>query len=154
MFGFFNKGAYDNAISKSILTGYTNTTLLKEYSGEKGYNSDFEVYYASLFRSETGVPDKHLSAINVPDKASFWYVPSYAEMSLILAQISTINNSLSVVNGDQITTNPHWTSSFRETSAKYHEVVFDKFIMSNTGSWYSGAMSYKDNLDVRVILAF
>lgn len=150
----YNKGAYDNAISKSILTGYTNTTLLKEYSAEKGYNNDYSVYYASLFRPDTGVPDKHSSTIEAPKGASSWYVPSYNEMSILLAQISKINTSLSVVNGDQITTNPHWTSSFRETSSKWHEVTFDSFLMSNTGSWSSGTLSYKDNLDVRVILAF
>lgn len=139
--------------STSALNGYSNTVQLSGYSAVKGYESVYSVYYASIFRDDTnGIPYRQKQSVAPPEKASPWYIPSYAEMKLISDNLDTVNAKLKEAGGDQISAGEYWISSFQSASDYYLYVY--SFNTSSKGWGVSQTMPYEKKLPVRVVLAF
>ncbi len=130
--------------------GYTNTVQLSEYGINKGSG------YAKMYRYDSeGVPGIHSSTVTSP--ASPWYVPSFAEMRLINAKLSVVNNSLNVAELTQIETKDYWISTFRQYSNR-NEIDYYRTYSLSADGWgstnHSTSASCSKEFPVRVILAF
>lgn len=130
--------------------GYTNTVQLSEYGRNKGSG------YAKMYRYDSeGVPGIHSSTVTSP--ASPWYVPSFAEMRLINAKLSVVNNSLNNAELTQIETKDYWISTFRQYGNRNEINDYRTYSLSADG-WggtaHSTTQSCSKEFPVRVILAF
>ena len=129
-----------------VILGYTHTLALSAYRAWKG--SDW-VKYISV-----------IDNLSAPEGGSSWYVPSFAEMKLIDANIDLINQRLRPVSGTQIQVEgKYWVSTMMKRN-KYTDLISMPFDMSK-GTWVdSGSSSdYLSNtssteLPIRVVFAF
>lgn len=129
-----------------VILGYTHTLALSAYRAWKG--SDW-VKYISV-----------IDNLSAPEGGSSWYVPSFAEMKLIDANIDLINQRLRAVSGTQIQVEgKYWVSTMMKRN-KYTDLISMPFDMSK-GTWVdSGSSSdYLSNtssteLPIRVVFAF
>lgn len=127
------------------LQGYTNTKVLESYA-DKGYLKD-KFYVISALRTFEAIP--------APAGSSGWYIPSYAEMSLLVcgkgnssgtAGATLMNEQLDKVYGAyKLNRYNSWTSS--ETSAK-------EVIGVDMGTGNAFLMTKTDAMGMRPILAF
>lgn len=127
--GIVVKAAGYDIFNTNIANGYTNTIGLKEYSktGDSGYDlSDGSpLYYAHLFRDDAGVFAEPLVA--TPSGASTWYIPSYYEMSLMKANLTTINNAFAKLREEQL------SATDISSSGQYSTSTFKEYIRSVLG---------------------
>ncbi len=142
--------------------GYTNTYALAEYSKNKGYQTDYKVYYAQLFNSTHGVVQKQESYVAAPDEASSWYVPSYKEILDLQANLTVVNASLANVGGDQVSSNEYWISTFKQLvtsnwqGTNYYNEIENLYLFNMSSGTWGTSMNGKYTIaaPVRVVLAF
>ena len=146
---WWDNNGYNTYGNTSQLVGYANTKAHEAINAANiqsyGYTIDWTLFNASspLATHKTQVP--------TPKGVSSWYVPSYAEMGLIKANIDKVNSALSGISGGNTinTSGDYWCSSHRD----FYSGWYNAFSMSNNG-WTSSSTSYSTVLPFRVILAF
>lgn len=140
--------------------GYGNSKAHRELNAAKPD-------YVSMFNEQSGVIAEQTNAVVTPSGASSWYVPSYREMTMILANYDTINESLTAAGGTEIaapyekedswddnrTSDWYWTSTIYgvldNSSYNHYKYAFD----ISRGSWTTVQQS-SAKCKVRVVFAF
>lgn len=153
---------YDPAaiVSTEKTNGYGNTKAHKDLNASKPD-------YVALFNAESGVVATQTNVVATPSGASSWYVPSYKEMSMILANYDTINAAIVSAGGMVIATpNPvedswddnrssdwYWTSTiwgnWSSSGYEHFKYAFDL----SKGGWTTSQQSFA-KCKVRVVFAF
>ena len=144
---FINAG-YDLMPSLSDPRGYYNTLGLLDYHNQKDSNGTGLVGNSSVLAS-------HSSVAASPETASSWYIPSYYEMYVISQNLSSINASLSLIDGASVinASGSYWTSTIVWTTDKYNDIMNLKLFDISASGW--GATSpHATTNPVRVVLAF
>lgn len=136
----------------TLANGYSNTVTLAQYSANNSYVDGYSSYYAQLFRNDSnGVPYQHTKKVTPPASASAWYIPSFYEMQQLAANMSKVNDSLSAVGGDSISSGAYWLSTLYQQNKNMYTYTFN---MSSAGWGTYIGTPYSSKYPVRVILAF
>ena len=86
---------YNNVNNLDMACGYSNTKALKEYNEA---NPDSKVLIV-----------EHAPAVTLPEGTSGWFVPSYAEILLLVQAYETVSANLAAAGGTALeATRPNW----------------------------------------------
>jgi hypothetical protein len=160
--GYYTGLGYDasSIVNVDKPNGYGNSKAHRELNAAKPD-------YVSMFNEQSGVIAEQTSAVVTPSGASSWYVPSYREMTMILANYDAINESLTAAGGTEIaapyekedswddnrTSDWYWTSTIYgvldNSSYNHYKYAFD----ISKGSWTTVQQS-SAKCKVRVVFAF
>lgn len=142
--------SYQNITDMQLECGYSNTMALNEYNAANG---DAKVLV-------TG----HAPAVSLPSGTSGWYVPSYAELMLVLDEYDTVAANIVTAGGTGLSTYRgwfngvldgyrYWTSTESPSSSSWAcAVQFHSDASVRQG--YSNMSKTKDYYRVRYIFAF
>lgn len=160
--GYYTGIGYDASAIVNVdkPNGYGNSKAHRELNSAKPD-------YVSMFNEQSGVIAEQTNAVFTPSGASSWYVPSYREMTMILANYDAINESLTAAGGTEIaapyekedswddnrTSDWYWTSTIygKPNNSSYHHYKY-AFDISK-GSWTTVQQS-SAKCKVRVVFAF
>ena len=146
---WWDNNGYNTYGNTSQLVGYANTKAHEAINAANiqsyGYTIDWTLFNASSPLAT------HKRQVPTPEGVSSWYVPSYAEMRLLKANVDKVNSALSGISGGNTinTSGDYWCSTHRDFAGGW----FNAFSMSNN-SWTSVSTSYSNVLPVRVVFAF
>lgn len=160
--GYYTGLGYDasSIVNVDKPNGYGNSKAHRELNASKPD-------YVSMFNEQSGVIADQTNAVVTPSGASSWYVPSYREMTMILANYDAINESLTAAGGTEIaapyekedswddnrTSDWYWTSTIYgvldNSSYNHYKYAFD----ISKGSWTTVQQS-SAKCKVRVVFAF
>ena len=160
--GYYANLGYDasSIVDVEKQNGYGNSKAHRDLNASKAD-------YVALFNAESGVIAAQTNAVATPSGASSWYVPSYKEMTMILANYDTVNAAIVSAGGMAIATpNPienswddnrssdwYWTSTIygKPYGASYdhYKYAFD----ISKGAWTTSQQSFA-KCKVRVVFAF
>lgn len=160
--GYYTGLRYDasSIVNVDKPNGYGNSKAHRELNASKPD-------YVSMFNEQSGVIADQTNAVVTPSGASSWYVPSYREMTMILANYDAINESLTAAGGTEIaapyekedswddnrTSDWYWTSTIYgvldNSSYNHYKYAFD----ISKGSWTTVQQS-SAKCKVRVVFAF
>ncbi len=145
-YAYFNNNGWPlppKADTDQTNMGYTYTLALKGYREYRGGE------YAKIVTILDG-----LSNI---EKASSWYIASFAEMKNMITVLDKINESLQASGGDQVENVDYWVSTLQKYDdwRSYNDLYPCAFSMT-TGTWaFKNTNNNKGNsYPVRVVLAF
>lgn len=162
--GYYAGLGYDaNAIvDQDKANGYGNTLAHAALNASKPD-------YCLMFNQETGVIATHSAAVAAPASASAWYVPSYKEMLMLVANAEAVNASLTAAGGtpvadpyasevswdDNRSSDWYWTSTIHgtwyERGQSYDHAKYPFDISKNGWTTYVQSSA---TCRARVILAF
>lgn len=160
--GYYTNLGYDasSIVDVEKQNGYGNSKAHRDLNASKAD-------YVALFNAESGVIATQTNAVATPSGASSWYVPSYKEMSMILANYDTVNAAIVSAGGMVIATpNPiedswddnrtsdwYWTSTIYGipygASYDHYKYAFD----ISRGAWTTSQQT-SAKCKVRVVFAF
>lgn len=160
--GYYTNLGYDasSIVDVEKQNGYGNSKAHRDLNASKAD-------YVALFNAESGVIATQTNAVATPTGASSWYVPSYKEMTMILANYDTVNAAIVSAGGMAIATpNPiedswdgnrtsdwYWTSTIYGipygASYDHYKYAFD----ISKGAWTTSQQS-SAKCKVRVVFAF
>ena len=160
--GYYTNLGYDasSIVDVEKQNGYGNSKSHRDLNASKPD-------YVALFNAESGVVATQTNAVATPSGASSWYVPSYKEMSMILANYDTINAAIVSAGGMAIatpypiedswdgnrTSDWYWTSTIYGipygASYDHYKYAFD----ISKGAWTTSQQS-SAKCKVRVVFAF
>ena len=160
--GYYADLGYDAAsiVSLDKPNGYGNSKAHRDLNASKPD-------YVTLFNAESGVVATQTNDMSTPPGTSSWYVPSYKEMDMILANYDTINASLDAAGGQKVadpyekeesfddmrTSDWYWTSTIYGkqygSSFDHYKYAFD----ISKGGWTTSQQSFA-KCKVRVVFAF
>lgn len=152
----------DAIVDQDKANGYGNTLAHAALNASK---SD----YCLMFNQETGVIATHSAAVAAPETSSAWYVPSYKEMMMLVANADAVNAALTAAGGtpvaepyasevswdDNRSSDWYWTSTIHgtwyERGQSYDHAKYPFDISKNGWTTYTQSSA---TCRARVILAF